>query len=231
MPKYHKDNLYYCLILFNNEAYVASTRLTTCTSQQQHHTHQTHSQTTVSSSTSFSSHLSTSASNGTTSASNANSSSGSSPSTSSSDNRHKFANVTSKDSIWDDSFSFDNLPLDVKEVRVCLFLIGKPPKFFSASFVNNLKKISGGNGLVNTSTSASQQANGSSKMLDPLLIGFVNIKLDDLMNKGLCEQWYTLQPAVQSSSSSQQSFQSAAGNWIKFWPLNLLEVIKLSQMT
>lgn len=34
MPKYHKENIYYCLILFNNEAFVASTRLTTCDNSQ-----------------------------------------------------------------------------------------------------------------------------------------------------------------------------------------------------
>ncbi len=33
-------------------------------------------------------------------------------------------------------------------------------------------------------------------MLDPIMIGFVNIRLDDLINKGLCESWYSLEPTV-----------------------------------
>jgi hypothetical protein len=31
MPKFHKENMYYCLIMFNNEAYVASTQRSLCT--------------------------------------------------------------------------------------------------------------------------------------------------------------------------------------------------------
>lgn len=37
-------------------------------------------------------------------------------------------------------------------------------------------------------------------MLDPILIGTVNIKLDDLINKGLQESWYSVEPAVQTST-------------------------------
>ena len=221
LPKYHKDNLYYCLILFNNEAFVASTRLTTCLqhSQQSHHHHSTN----FVSSPSFSSNL------------NSSSTSSNSSSSTTASNLHaknhprkssKNANATtSRDSIWDDSFSFDNLPLDVKEIKICLFMIGKPPKLFSSSFVNNLKKIGSGNSLANgvnggyfasnsslfnnglssvngnthTSTSILHNTNNS-KMLDPLLIGYVNIKLEDLMNKGLCERWYSLEPMVQTNS-------------------------------
>lgn len=88
---------------------------------------------------------------------------------------------TSKNSIWDDSFCFDNLPLDVHELKLCLFCIAKP-NTFSASFVNNLKKIS--------------SSITTSKMLEPLLIGTVNIRLDNLINKGLQENWYNVEPMV-----------------------------------
>ena len=156
MPKYHKDNLYYSLVMFNNDAFVASTRIITCNSPNND------------------------------AFSNTNAS-------------YSNAHDSSKDSIWDDSFSFDNLPLDVKEIKLCLFVIGKSSKF-SASFVNNLKKIS-------------SSAGSNSKMLDPLLIGCVTIKLDELMNKGLVEQWYNVEPAVQiASQTTNFDAQSANGN-------------------
>lgn len=151
MPKYHKDNLYYCLIMFNNEAYVASTRLTNSTP------------------------ASSSLSSNTTPCSQ---SSSNIQQLSSSPTFSCFEQQTCKDSIWDDSFSFDNLPLDVKELKICLYVIAKPTNF-SASFVNNLKKL-----------------NNSNKMLDPQLIGFVNIRLDELINKGLLESWYNVEPSV-----------------------------------
>ncbi|CAF0932789.1 unnamed protein product, partial [Brachionus calyciflorus] len=135
IPKFHKDNLYYCLLMFNSDAIVASTRLT--------HTNNPCS----------------------------NNGSNIQPTLNPSQN-------DCKNSIWDDSFSFDNLPLDVKELKICLLVIAKPTNF---SFVNNLKKL-----------------NNPNKMSDPLLLGCVNIRLDELINKGLLESWYSVEPAVQS---------------------------------
>jgi hypothetical protein len=155
LPKYHKENLYYCIVVFNNEAYVASTRLSTCISQG------------LSGSPSFSN--AANSEQVSSSLSNLNS------------------KLSSKDTIWDDSFTFDNLPLDVKEIKLCLFVNAKASNF-SASFVNNLKRI--GN------------SNSSSKMLPPLLIGYVSIRLEELMNKGLCEDWYNVEPTVNLSTIS-----------------------------
>jgi len=107
---------------------------------------------------------------------------GNSLATSSSESLSSLSKYASKISIWDDSFSFDNLPLDVKEIKLLLFCKAKQTNF-SASFVNNLKKIS------NTTSGA--------KMQEPLLIGAVHIRLEDLINKGLCENWYTVEPVVQ----------------------------------
>ena len=174
LPKYHKDNLYYCVILFNNEAYVASTRHTTCNNSHA---------TSTSSGLVSSSHFSGSYHQNSSSMSSSMHSNGSGSSSTNSSNGYDIANNqfllkhTSRDSIWDDSFSFDNLPLDVKELKLCLYVIAKPTNF-SASFVNNLKKIS--------------QSSAPSKMLDPLLIGSVNIRLDELINKGLHETWYNV---------------------------------------
>ena len=144
LPKYHKENLYYCLLLFNNDAFVASTRLSTCNTGQSSQIGCQSSQ--------FSSTQTTP------------------------------GGIESKDSIWDDSFSFDNLPLDVKELKLCLFVIAKPSNF-PAALVNNLKKIS--------------NPTSSGKMSDPVMIGSVSIRLDDLINKGLCENWYNVEPTVQ----------------------------------
>lgn len=164
MPKYHKDNLYYCLIMFNNDATVASTRFTTCNS--------------VTAST-----LSTTLTNNNQQTHNLSSPTGATSPTFPTDSN----TATCRDAIWDDSFSFDNLPLDVKELKICLFVIAKPTNF-SASFVNNLKKF-----------------NNSNKMLDPLLIGYVNISLHELINKGLCESWYNVEPAVQLNEKDVNS--------------------------
>lgn len=173
LPKYHKDNLYYCVILFNNEAYVASTRHTTCNNL--------HATNTSSGLVSLS-HISGSNNHQSSMSSSYHGNSGSSIGNSGGyDIMSSQMKQVSKDSIWDDSFSFDNLPLDVKELKLCLYVIAKPTNF-SASFVNNLKKIS--------------QSNAPSKMLDPLLIGSVNIRLDELINKGLHETWYNVEPEV-----------------------------------
>ena len=77
LPKYHKKNLYYCLLLLYNDAFVASTRFSTCNTGQ--------SSQIGSQSSQFSSTQTTP------------------------------DGIESKDSIWDDSFTFNNLPLDVKE--------------------------------------------------------------------------------------------------------------------
>ena len=160
LPKYHKDNLYYCLLMFNNDAIVASTRITNSNNTQSNLT-----------------------------CNNSNNSNGFSPDSNisnGSNNNHFNNKIKSKDSIWDDSFSFDNLPLDVKELKICLYVLAKPSNF-SASFVNNLKKIG------NSSQSI------TSKMMDPIMIGSITIRLDDIMNKGLVESWYNLEPAVHVS--------------------------------
>lgn len=236
LPKYHKENMYYCLILFNNEAFVGSTRSTTCTQHFTSSSNQNHLSTHyVSTSSSFSSNLSNLSSNS------------------------QRTMTTRRDSIWDDSFSFDNLPLDVNELKICLFLLGKPTKFFSTSFVknvlggvdatvdtlinNNSSNANSTNASVSSSSSSnsghggvgaslngstsnnvsinnSNSNNGSSKMLDPLLIGYVNVKLDDLMNKGLCEQWYTLQPSVNVATSSSSSSSSTYLNQNSFFSTN-----------
>lgn len=146
MPKFHKENMYYCNIMFNNEAYVAATQRSLCSTNSVH-----------------SGHTGASSSGGGSSANN------------------------SKTTIWDDSFSFDNLPLDVREIKLCLYCIAKPNTFSATFVVNNLKKIG--------------SAVGTSKMLDPVLIGCVNIRLDENhINRGLIENWYTVEPMVQVAS-------------------------------
>ena len=136
LPKYHKDNMYYCLLMFNSDAIVASTRPTTCHNPP---------------------------------------------------NGNNDADTVCKYSIWDDSFAFDNLPLDVKELKILLLVIAKPSNF-SSSFVHNLKKL-----------------NNSNKLLDPMVLGSVNIRLDDLMNKGQIESWYAVEPAVYSKCDYELS--------------------------
>jgi len=111
----------------------------------------------------------------------------------------------SRNAIWDDSFSFDNLPLDVRELKLCLFCIAKPNGFSASSLVNNLKKIS----------SAISTTNSAGRMLDPVLIGTVTIRLDDLINKGLHESWYNVEPTVhvpsdRPSAAAEQPPQNSA---------------------
>ncbi|RNA06735.1 ras GTPase-activating 1 [Brachionus plicatilis] len=132
-PKYHKDNMYYCLVMFNSEAIVASTRLATC-----------HNPAAAAAS-----------------------------------------GVPSQDAIWDDSFTFDNLPLDVKELKICLLVLAKPSNF-SSSLVNNLKKL-----------------NNSSKVCEPMLLGCVSVRLDELINRGQCESWHAVEPAVHLDSKAE----------------------------
>jgi len=74
----------------------------------------------------------------------------------------------------------------VRELKLCLFCIAKPNGFSASSLVNNLKKISS---AISTTTSAG-------RMLDPVVIGTVTIRLDDLINKGLHESWYNVEPTV-----------------------------------
>jgi hypothetical protein len=107
MPKYHKENLYYCLLMFNSDAIVASTRIANATNAQ----------------SSGSAFLNGGVANGTMGLSTNSGGSnhmdnGLSIGNGGMANGHK--SLSSKDSIWDDSFAFDNLPLDVKELKVFL---------------------------------------------------------------------------------------------------------------
>ena len=230
LAKYHKENLYYCLVLFNNDAIVASTRLTHCSNK-------SHKQQTTLSPT-----KNPPPPPPPTSAiqiSNNNNSNQSPPlqptSTTSTASKTTSTVITSRDSIWDESFVFENLPLDVNEVKVCLYVIAKPSHFSASSLVNNLKKIGGASGDTAANSSSSSPDNGGStsattsesgtglgsgnngpsvssrvKMLDPTLIGTVNIRLDELLNKGLCEAWHKAEPANGSTSSSSSHSSSSA---------------------
>ncbi len=144
LSKYHKENMFYCLIMLNNDAFVASTKHVTSTSNS-------------ASSQFINSYTDSSVS-------------------------PLYVKVTSRDSIWDDSFSFDNLPLDVKEVKVCLYAFNKSSNF---SFVKKL-------------------GNYTNRLNDQSLLGHVNIRLDDLVNKGLHESWYNVEPTSQLQSSNEK---------------------------
>lgn len=178
LPKYHKDNLYYCSVLFNNRAFVASTRLSTCVNN--FHT------VNLNQSSNGGGFLSQSMGHPTN---------GHGLDLDLSSSYSAGCKYASKDAIWDDSFTFDNLPLDVKEMKLCLFVNAKASNF-SASFVNNFKKIG---------------SNSGAKMLDPVLIGCVNIRLEDLLNKGLCEAWYNVEPMVHLGNNSNGTPDQ---NWV-----------------
>lgn len=131
---------YYCVIMLNGKAFVASTRLASATNP------------TVT----------------TTSFGLTTSSSGSSLESS-------IGGIVGRDAIWDDSFTFDSLPLDVTEMRLCLFCIGaKTSTSASSIVVNNLKKLSSSNGVSKMNSAAAAALANSTfngKMVHPCLLG------------------------------------------------------------
>lgn len=120
---------YYCTLMFNRKAFVASTRIAASVS---------------------SSSLSSSSSSGSSLEYGSVTGSGGSSMI-----------MPCRDAIWDDSFTFDSLPLDVNELSLCLFCIVAKGPTSASIVVNNLRRLS----------SASQANTGQSKMLDPFPIG------------------------------------------------------------
>lgn len=173
---------YYCVIMFNGRATVASTRPTPAN---------------------ITTSLSTSSSGSSLESSNS-------------------PGLAGRDAIWDDSFTFDSLPLDVTEIGLCLFCTAAKTSSSASSIVVNLKKLGSSNGVSHSTSAAAAaskavQSAFNGKMIDPCLLGSVTIRLDDqLMNRGLCESWYTLNSSHSESSSSSSSSNCSIRVKIRF---------------
>ena len=114
--------------------------------------------------------------------------------------------------IWDDAFAFDELPLNISTLKICLFLLpnggGSPSSvnLSTTALVNNFIKTRLANVVISASPASSISSLGASKSsTEPILIGTVHIKLSSLLNNGLCESWYTLEPVVALSNASSAS--------------------------
>jgi hypothetical protein len=181
LNKNQKDNFYYCLILLNNEAFIASTHLVKFSDQ----SGDGGSSSNFSSSSLYNENLP------------ANEFLNSIIGSADCDN---LSAIINKDVIWDDSFSFDDLPLNAVELKICLFMVGKP----NSSLIANLKKISEKNSNSNHPVPQIQYQHHqtSKKMIGPILLGYINIKLEDLMNRGTQEQWFRVESALSTSSTA-----------------------------
>lgn len=99
-----------------------------------------------------------------------------------------------RDVIWDDSFTFDSLPLDVSEARLCLFCIASKTSSSASSVLNNLRRLgaaaSSANSTVSNATSAANITaafnSSHSKMIEPCLLGtfmlFLYLNFKELLN-------------------------------------------------